>query len=308
MSQHTFSQEGGDADPDISPDSNWIVFSSMRHAPNPDLYIKRVQGVTVTRLTSDPASEMQPQFSPAGDKVVYASNRSGNWDIWVIAVDGSTPTQLTNTTANDIHPSWSPDGRQIVYSSFGSRSKQWELWIVDLDSPSTKQIIGFGLNPIWSPNPNVPKIAFQQARFRGSHWYSIWTLDMIDGEAKFPTEIVSSVDHACICPAWSPDASRLAYSTVSRSIYDKTAKSPLLHSSGETIYVIDIDGRNKLRLTNEDSSSFAASWSPDDRIFFCSDRKGIYNIWSVKPSKYNFAADATSTEITKNPLNQFLAN
>ena len=308
MSQHTFTQEGGDADPDISPDAKWIVFSSMRHSPNPDLYVKRVHGATVTRLTSDPASEMQPQFSPAGDKVVYASNRTGNWDIWVVAVDGSAPTQLTNTTANDIHPSWSPDGKQIVYASYGARSGQWELWVVNTETPSVKKIIGFGLNPVWSPNPDIPKIAFQQARFRGSQWYSIWTLDFQNGESRFPTEIVSSVDYACICPAWSPDGSRLAYSTVSRGTYDKTAKSPSPLNSGETIFVIDLDGRNNLRLTTDDSSSFAASWSPDDRIFFCSDRKGIYNIWSVKPSKYNFAADTKSTELTKNPLNQFLAN
>ena len=85
-------------------------------------------------------------------------------------------------------------------------------------------------------------------------------------------------------------------------------KSELPHNSGETIFVIDLDGRNNLQLTNQDASSFAAVWSSDDRVFFCSDRKGIYNIWSVKPSKYNFAADTKSTELTKNPLNQFLAN
>jgi len=308
MNQHTFAQEGGDADPDISPDANWIVFSSMRHAPNPDLYIKRVHGATVTRLTSDPASEMQPQFSPSGDKVVYTSNRSGNWDIWMVAVDGSSPTQLTNTAANDIHPAWSPDGKQIVYSSYGSRSRQWELWVVDTGTPSIKKIIGYGLNPIWSPNPDVPKIAFQQARFRGSHWYSIWTLDFVDGEARFPTEIISSVDHACISPAWSPNGSRLAYSTVSGSTYDKSVKSDMPQNSGETIFVIDLDGRNNLQLTNEDASSFAATWSNDDRIFFCSDRKGIYNIWSVKPSRYNFAGETKSADVSQNPSNQFLAN
>jgi len=87
--QHSFCEEGGDFDPDVSADGRWMVFSSLRHSPNPDLYIKQISGSTATRLTSDPASEIQPSFSPTGDKVAYASNRSGSWDIWVIGVDGT---------------------------------------------------------------------------------------------------------------------------------------------------------------------------------------------------------------------------
>ena len=306
MVQHTFAEEGGDADPVIGPDGKWVFFSSLRHSPNPDLYVKPTYGAIVTRLTSDPASEMQPAISPMGDKVAYASNRSGSWDIWVIGVDGTNPTRLSSTAGNDIHPSWSPDSKQIVYCSFGSRSQQWELWTVDVNTPSIKKMIGYGLNPVWCPNPKIPKIAYQLSRYRGSNWFSVWTLDYLDGDAKFHTEIVSSVDYACICPSWSPDGTKLAYSTVSRSNYENSP-SAVPDTSGEAIFIIDIDGRNNLRLTNEDATNFSPAWSPDGRIFYCSDRKGIDNIWSIKPYQLDLKRQ-NPIDLSQHPLSGFQAN
>ena len=307
LTQHSFAQEGGDADPDISPDGKWIVFSSLRHAPNPDLYIKRVAGVTVTQLTSDPASEMQPAFSPQGDKIAYATNRSGSWDIWVVGVDGTDPVRMTDSTSHEIHPSWSPDGKMLVFCNFGQRSQQWELWVVQVDNPSVKRMIGYGLNPVWSPNPDVPKIAYQVARYRGSNWFSIWTIDYIDGDARFPTEIVTNVNHACICPDFSPDASMLVYSTVDRSYYEKVDDTGGPRVSGEAVYMVNLNGLNNLRLTHEDASHFAPSWGPDERVYFCSDRKGIDNIWSLRPHRIDFARDKP-VDLTQHPLNGFQAN
>ena len=305
--QHSFCEEGGDFDPDISANGKWIVFSSLRHCPNPDIYIKSTFGSTATRLTSDPASEIQPCFSPQGDKVAYASNRSGNFNIWVVGVDGSNPVRLTSGASNDIHPSWSPDGKRIVFCSFGPRSQQWELWIVNAQTPSIKKWIGYGLFPQWSPNPKVPKIAFQLARYRGSQWFSVWTVDFVDGEAKFPTEIVSSVEHACICPSWSADGSRLAYSTITQSSYEGTAPA-VPETSGEDVWVIDLDGRNSLRLTQADASNFSPTWSPADSVFFCSDRgNGIENIWSAKPRKIDFARKEP-VDLSNHPLNMIQAN
>jgi len=304
--QHSFCEEGGDFDPDVSFDNGWIVFSSLRNSPNPDIYIKKVSGFTATRLTSDPASEIQPCFSPDGSKVAYATNRSGSWNIWVIGVDGTNPVCMTSGVSNDIHPSWSPDGKHIVYCSYGPRSSQWELWLVDTENPSVKKWIGYGVFPEWSPNPKVSKIAFQLARYRGSQWFSIWTVDIIDGEAKFPTEIVNNVNYACITPSWSSDARQLAFCTVSKSVYEKTDPA-VPGTSGEDIWMIDLDGRNANRITNSDAADYSPTWSSDGRVFFCSDRKYIDNIWSTKPYGVDFKTE-TPVQLSQHPQRAVLAN
>ncbi len=303
--QHTFSEEGGDYDPVISSDNKLLAFSSLRHSPNPDIFIKQINGFVATRLTSDPASEIQPAFSPAGDKIAYASNRNGSWDIWVVGLDGSTPTRMTSGVGNDIHPSWSPDGKEIVYCSFGPRTKQWELWTVQVENPSVKKWIGYGLFPNWSPNPKVNKIVFQRARYRGSRWFSIWTVDIVDGEAKYETEIISNVNYACITPAWSADASMIAYCTVGKSLYDTTSSddpSTLVpDAAGEDIWVIDISGRNNHRVTGSDAADFTPTWSPDGKLFYCSDRNYVDNVWSVRPVKTNLTRNEP-LEMSGHPL------
>ncbi|MCF7957818.1 MAG: hypothetical protein K9M57_05145 [Phycisphaerae bacterium] len=306
LSQHSYCEEGGDFDPDITQDGKWIVFSSLRHAPNPDLYIKQVNGRTATRLTSDPASEIQPCFSPGGDKVAFTSNRSGSWDIWVVGVDGSNPTRLTSGISNDIHPSWSPDSKQLVYCSYGPRSSQWELWLVDVTNPGTKKMVGYGLYPEWSPSKTSNKIAFQLPRYRGSQWFSIWTVDIVNGEAKYPTEIISNVSYACISPTWAPDGKSIAYCTVGKDVYEKTDPTAT-KVSGEDIWMIGLDGRNNHRLTASDASDYSPTWSSDGRVYFCSDRQYIDNIWSAKPQGIDYETE-TPVELSQHPQSGIVAN
>ena len=75
--QHTFAGEGADFDTYISPDGKWMIFASTRHNKNPDIYYKAVQGVAVTQLTSDPAADVQPIYSPDRTKVAFAQQPNG---------------------------------------------------------------------------------------------------------------------------------------------------------------------------------------------------------------------------------------
>ncbi|MBV8807845.1 MAG: PD40 domain-containing protein [Acidobacteriaceae bacterium] len=60
--------------------------------------------------------EMDPQFSPDGRRVAFASDRSGELAIWLCDRDGSNLTQLTNLRECAAgSPRWSPDSSQIAF-------------------------------------------------------------------------------------------------------------------------------------------------------------------------------------------------
>ena len=70
------------------------------------------------RLISSTLSDNSPNYSPDGERIVFASLRSGSWEIWVCEADGSNPVQLTHfgrgTTGT---PRWSPDGREVAFDA-----------------------------------------------------------------------------------------------------------------------------------------------------------------------------------------------
>jgi Tol biopolymer transport system component len=59
--------------------------------------------------------DLDPEFSPAGSRIVFASDRTGSIEIWTSAVDGSTALQLTHYGVESGSPRWSPDGTEIAF-------------------------------------------------------------------------------------------------------------------------------------------------------------------------------------------------
>jgi TolB protein len=291
--QHTYLDEGYDANVSVSPDGKWIVFASTRHSEHPDIYLQRVDGQSVTQLTADDADDAYPTFSPDGKQIAFASTRNGSWDISVMDVDGRNVTQVTNGPAQDLHPSFSPDGKRIAYCSMGGRSGQWEIWTVNLES-NEKKMISFGLFPSWSPDKTVDRIAFQRARQRGSRWFSLWTLDLLDGEARRVTEVAVSSNAAVVTPAWSPDGKKLAFGTIvdpQRSVGDKA-------EGQQDVWTINADGSNKHRVTDGTGANLAPFWARDGRVFFTSDRGGNECVWSANADEKTEAVTATDTRET----------
>jgi serine/threonine protein kinase len=71
----------------------------------------------IVKLIASTRSEFQPQYSPDGSKIVFASDRSGPTEIWICNGDGSNPVQLTSLESKSGTPRWFPDGRRIVFDS-----------------------------------------------------------------------------------------------------------------------------------------------------------------------------------------------
>jgi TolB protein len=279
LTQHSFAEEGGDFDPQISPDGQRILFASTAQNRNPDVFVKGVRGNTVTQLTDDPAADVQPAFSPDGRMIAFASNRAGNWDLYVMDADGRNVVQVTRGTEHELHPTFAPDGKRLAYCSYSARQDRWELWVVNLTNTAERSLIGFGLFPVWSPQKDKDVIAFQRARQRGSRWFGIWTCQLVSNEARNLTEIVSSTDWAAVGPAFSLDGTRIAFTTVNRSAVQRGGTEV----RGEDVWLVGIDGFGRMQLTGSADADWAPTWGTDGRVYFCSDRGGKPNVWSVEP-------------------------
>ena len=276
----TATTEGDDFDVAVSPDGKYVLFASTRHRERSDLYIKRIDGTAVEQITADPADDVMPAFSPDGERIAFASNRGGSWDLYLMDRTGGPAQQLTRSSAHDLHPSFSPDGRHLVFCSFGSQGRQWELVVIDVDNPATRKVIGHGLNPHWSPASDT--IVFQRARQRGTRWFSIWSVDLVDGEAMAPTELAASANAACITPNWSPDGQHIVFCTVVGA--KETNEQPASPDRAD-LWVMKADGSGRAKLTSGDHANLQPVWSSRNQVLFVSDRaeRGVENLWAVRP-------------------------
>ena len=282
LRRHTFGEVGRDFDPDIIPAGDRIVFASTRHNIQPAIYMKSVDGVAVTQLTTDPGADIQPAFSPDGTRIAFASDRAGNWDIWILDLRGGPPVQVTTGDADEVHPSWSPDGTQLVFCSLSVMSGQWELWLADAALRVGKRFIGFGLFPEWSPVEDT--IVFQRAREQGSRWFSIWSITLVAGEPHYATELAASSREALILPSWSPDGRRITYSSAGGMPTRSTSSVSTAEQGPFDIWIMNSDGTGNIRTTDGMTRNFSPTFATDGRVFFTSDRTGFENIWSLLPS------------------------
>lgn len=273
VTQHSFTSEGRDFDPDVDLRGELLAFASTRHAEHPDIYLKGVDSTGLTQLTSDPADDVQPRFSPDGQRIAFASNRSGTWDLWLINRDGTGLTQLTHDLSDEIAPCWSPDGSQIAFTVWSPRGHVWEIWALTVDRPGVRKFLVAGMFPAWSPDG--ARLAFQRARQRGSRWFSIWTVDLVDGEARNPTEVAQADRAACIAPQWGPEGRWLVYCALTRP-------AGLQRAAGDAdLWAVSVESGARRKLTDGSAAAFNPAWSRAGRVYFVSNRTGTENIWSV---------------------------
>jgi Tol biopolymer transport system component len=75
-------------------------------------------GAPPKKVISSTLYDSSPSISPAGDKIVFRSNRSGSNEIWESDAEGRAAWQLTHVGgALTGTPRWSPDGSLIAFDS-----------------------------------------------------------------------------------------------------------------------------------------------------------------------------------------------
>ena len=196
---------------DVSPDGQTIVFDMLG-----DLYSMPITGGDAVRLTSGMGYDMQPRFSPDGERIVFVSDQSGDQNVWLMPSAGGDPTQVSKGIGSGfLSPEWMPDGKYIVVS----RSRQFfgleKLWLYHVDGgtgiemvggPGGQRMMGAAVDPegryIWYAQRNGTwqyNAIFPQ--------FQLWVYDRQSGTRTPMTNRYGSAFR----PAVSPDGTMLAY-------------------------------------------------------------------------------------------------
>jgi len=75
-------------------------------------------------------NEGYPRVSPDGSRLLFVSDRDGDYEVFVRDLASGLTTQLTHNAAADYAAQWSPDGRRILYTSNRNGNEdvfEWDL-------------------------------------------------------------------------------------------------------------------------------------------------------------------------------------
>ena len=269
-----------DFDPVWSPDGNRIAFASrMEGGPlnSFDIFVMDADGKHFVNLTQNPrGDDRMPTWSPDGRQIAFVSGREPHrldWEIYVMDADGKNIKRLTNNRGQDRMPAWSPDGRWIAYVSEANENGNDDIYVMSPDGRKRKKLtnqIPSAHVPSWSPDGK--RIAF------ACHFNSdicVMDVDRVLNGNQGPIneqDATNLTKHIAFdyAPTWSPTGDRIAFS--SRRELEITA-----------IYVMDADGENVVRLTDELDSS-EPNWARPSG-FSVSPRKLVTTWGAIKAEK-----------------------
>ncbi len=144
-----------------------------------------------------------PQFSPDGKQIVFASDRAGHRELWIAGEDGSNIRQLTSMGAPITGgPRWSPDGSRIAFDS--NPDGQFDVYVVNAAGGPAKRLtdnLADEAYGVWSPDSQ--SIYFMSSR---TGQRQIWRMPASGGEA------VQMTKNGGVIPFPSPDGAFLYYS------------------------------------------------------------------------------------------------
>jgi len=259
-----------------------VAFISREDGEESELWVMNADDTNLTRLTNTAGTELDPQLSPDGTRIAFASDMNGDFNIYVIDVDGSNLTQITDSPFTQGSPTWSPDGMQIAYVS--NQDGNDNIYIGNVDGTDAEQLTTNSesdYSPAWSPDGM--QIAFWSSRAGSNEIY----IQDIDG-SESPMRVTDNQNYGYSVD-WSPDGTQLAFELTTGRDYD--------------IYVIDVNGENQQKITEHPANDAEPVWSADGSyIMFVSERDGNKELYTISPSGadprrllYNIANDYNPT-------------
>ncbi|WP_235727365.1 S9 family peptidase [Hymenobacter siberiensis] len=245
------------ADPQLSPDGAWVAYTVTRadsatDKRDADVWMARTDGTQNLRVTTAPASEAKPRFSPDGKYLSFVSSRGeedgADAQLWLLNRAGGEAEKVTKLKGSVSDYVWSPDGQRLALI----------IRDADPDSLTTAQK---------AKKKTAPPIVLDRFQFKqdidgylNKQRQHLYVFDV--ASRKLINLTPGAYDE--YLPAWSPNGQQLVFSS-------KRGPDPDRHDNFD-LYLIDAKAGATARplLTTEvpecaPSYGSRPAWSPDGR-------------------------------------------
>lgn len=277
--------------PSISPNGETVAFTYKG-----DIYTVPATGGKATQLTTHPAHDTRPVWSPDSKQIAFASDRNGNFDVFIMPKEGGAPTQLTTHSANE-YPETFNGSDHILYSASIQQDVKDSQFPGSLFSQIYKVSTRGGRPVLFSSlamenlslSQNGKQLLYNDIKgyedawrkhHRSSITRDIW-LCTLDGDRTFKK--ITSFHGEDRDPIWAPDGNAFYYLSEEKGSFN--------------IFKNDLSGKNGKQITNHTTHPVR---------FLTSDRNGTLcygydgEIYTVKeggqPAKLKVSIISDQTE------------
>lgn len=270
-------------EPVISPAGDAMVYSMFIEEDKgsfSNLWKQPIGGIGRTRITFGNNLDLYPAFTDNGEYIFFSSNRiNPNPTIWRVSSSGGGGlTSITNTSAEDFGVSLFPGSDLMAYTSLPIGANESQIWTVSPTGTLPTQLRE-GSFPHVSPDGKKilftrtdRSVEYEQDSVK-SNPVQLWLMNS-DGSGE--TQMTQNLDYSCVQPKWSPDGRYIVYA--SNQGKDSRGKN------NYDIWMMKANGTGKTQLTTNGSWDDSPCWSADGkRVYFRSNRGGVWNIWYFEP-------------------------
>lgn len=232
----------------LSRSSGGQLLFTAAPAGNLEIFLLEPGGSQPVQLTRAPGDDLQPAWSPDGQKIAFSSGRGGNLDIYVMEAGGANPVRLTTSRGFDEWPVWSPDGRSIAFVS--DRDGNVELYTMAADG-SRQQRLTFNPADDWPAawSPDGRRLVFASNRD------SNWNLYVIDAAGGAPVRLTNDPANERE-PVWSPDGRTIAF------IYDGEGNRDVYTIPAPAASTAEVARQWWVQVTHTPTDEWYPAWLP----------------------------------------------
>ncbi|NJB86559.1 tricorn protease [Lewinella marina] len=187
-----------EANPHLSPDGQWLAFTSNRDGSD-DVYVVPRAGGIPTRLTWHPADDQVRGWSPDGSRILFASTRESApvpfHHLYTVAATGGPAERLSEQWGYD--GSYSPDGQRLALDKMSRWDSEWRAYrggqntpLILLDLQTQAEVLlpnekTTDIQPTW-----LGEVVYFLSDRDGT--MNVWAYEVTGGELRQVTELTGS--------------------------------------------------------------------------------------------------------------------